>query len=1621
MELKDLVHPKFAEDVEPELFKIMTGLESPPLSVPQICSLVASTPDGIPLAFGSPDALYMSVLAAVYQDDDAHDTCTLTACLNPLHPGPCKGWKGTLHEVSPGAWKALESARVEKANHTRIKKIEALKAQGKPIPHKLLQPIVAKQHPNAGKTAASATGEAHAAGKAISDASGVHVNEPGKVTLGQAVKQIVPTDATAEKGAKGKKPTVASKGIAHVIAQEKVTPQYKLDKADKITPEQWAALSHDEKAIVRGELVKIQKDGFGPQQKKATELLAKLNEPKAEAPKASPIGVPTSAEAQAQIDKQVGNGPKAAEPLAPGTPGTITTPSGKVYQKVTLKNAAEPEAKPETPAAPTAPATTKGEKHVYTVVHDGETITRTSTADYTHASLVQKGHDGPVVVWGFHKSEKNALGTPLTSMQKKNGFKVVGALPVTKEPLKKKSTKQEPKLGELTPGAPGTITTPSGKTYQKVALKEPSSGDQVAAVVAISDAIPGIKAISEGGDTKLTAAFDKLKGGGKLEDALPFKAAVNALAQKALKVATEDGMPGLGHGTGDIGIPEFNHEIRDHILAGKPGLPPLVQKMLDHHASVKAKEEHENKAVADLIKAHEANPPKVKNATAAVGMTPSGLAKQIQKHGPVKVTINGVTHKVGFEGTGDHAELVQVTGIGPGTGHYVIKTPGGEKIQLGKGEQITVHAPEAGAKLGGPKPPEALKAVEKPKDLPKHVQHAIDMANGHAPGASWSKNHLLAYAPLTAEEFHALPGDTQDKILQDLNKATEKLLDPKKIQAVKDTLEKFKGSSKVSAPAKDVSFTHDLHDHSISAAQAKTAADQADTATLWNAVKSVTGLHEGNNPDSPAHDTHATTTAKHLSDMLLESYDAAVTSDPQAKEAVKEFRNTITGYMHTQAVSEAKKKAFNAIGMKLATDSKDLSPLEKAALQKYQSYLLAHHVKTDQPHLGEQLNDATKAKIVLTGKLDAVKKKHEAPAPSSMSPAQIGSEAEKLLGSEAVLPNVNLKMAEAKAAFAVGKEQADAEAAKYPAAIMTNPTVLAKHNSLVQDAGQLAATKASQSKLIAHIAEHHTAVVKSGHAPDGTPLTAHDKDVIQAHKTLLYQSHGYLNTVEEQQKEKVAKSTAQFHLAAQNAEDLIPANVPAVTLSDFDKGAIEEAYSNAWGKHASKAVLYGVKGWTQKQQMKEHADYAPLTQDLGNLKALSGRVALAHARLHTASLNVPTDPETGDKLPGPEKDAWLAAAVDVVDVQQEFDKVHKLAQARLDTIRTDVGLKKRALPKADNAAVKTAAAESGYYKSGGYGGPNYGKSHTAKHYMLAKVGPKHAVAHQSASEKKAATLAKLVESAPPTPVVKAPTSALPKSAIPSASVAGTTPTKAAAEAHGFKYVDSVDNTTHDWSYGKGPAYIADEAHFKELQEHLAKPDTQFGIGAQKKFQWSIGNMQGKGASSAQHGSLHSYTGSGYTSVNSKLNSLPPGAKKTGSTSVANIDAAMAASPPMEGDVVLYRGFSNPKGVFGSSGKWNDVNVAGMEWSQRSYSSTSGSLSTSASFAGSHGVVMRIIIPKEMQVKGINAKGGQHTSENEIILQRGLRYRVVADYGTHGSYNQRFIDVMVVPNPYDKAE
>lgn len=386
-------------------YAIMTG-QAPPFD---LGTIVASL-NAVPAAVKLPGSLTATIDAWINQDDDAHEPCSLTACRHPLHPGPCKGWKGTLHSVAPGTYHQIEGERVRKANERRLKRIADLKAQNKPIPRRLLEEIKPKPAPVAavpsgqvGQKADLAGGQAHVAGQAVSHAAGVQVKTAPPLPLGP----------------KQKKPTVAGRGPAFVITQPKVTDQYKLDKAAKITPSEWASLSAADKKAIRDELEAIKVRGFGPQQKKADELLAKF-------PAASTLGTP---------------GPAISQPgkvsLGQATKAIPSTPSSAP-------------AAPTTPAAPSASG--RPAKFVHSVVGpDGKTVTRTSHREYTHASVVRLSN-GDKVVWGFHGSEAAARSATLTSQQKKNGMAVIDALPVKREPLKN---------GSAAPSAPSSPTPPS--------------------------------------------------------------------------------------------------------------------------------------------------------------------------------------------------------------------------------------------------------------------------------------------------------------------------------------------------------------------------------------------------------------------------------------------------------------------------------------------------------------------------------------------------------------------------------------------------------------------------------------------------------------------------------------------------------------------------------------------------------------------------------------------------------------------------------------------------------------------------------------------------------------------------------------------------------------------------------------------------------------------------------------------------------------------------------------------------------------------------------------------------------------------------------------------------------
>ncbi len=81
----------------------------------------------------------------------AHVECNLSVfCRNPLHPGPCKGWKGTLAKVAPGTLKLIEEERKKKLAAKKAAKAAAV-AKASKIVDKAKRGAEVDNHPNAKK------------------------------------------------------------------------------------------------------------------------------------------------------------------------------------------------------------------------------------------------------------------------------------------------------------------------------------------------------------------------------------------------------------------------------------------------------------------------------------------------------------------------------------------------------------------------------------------------------------------------------------------------------------------------------------------------------------------------------------------------------------------------------------------------------------------------------------------------------------------------------------------------------------------------------------------------------------------------------------------------------------------------------------------------------------------------------------------------------------------------------------------------------------------------------------------------------------------------------------------------------------------------------------------------------------------------------------------------------------------------------------------------------------------------------------------------------------------------------------------------------------------------------
>lgn len=164
--------------------------------------------------------------------------------------------------------------------------------------------------------------------------------------------------------------------------------------------------------------------------------------------------------------------------------------------------------------------------------------------------------------------------------------------------------------------------------------------------------------------------------------------------------------------------------------------------------------------------------------------------------------------------------------------------------------------------------------------------------------------------------------------------------------------------------------------------------------------------------------------------------------------------------------------------------------------------------------------------------------------------------------------------------------------------------------------------------------------------------------------------------------------------------------------------------------------------------------------------------------------------------------------------------------------------------------------------------------------------------------------------------------------------------------------------------------------------------------------------------------IRAYTSNAYQRVNEGLRYAAKGESLRKTTDpkyrgiISGLDSAMNKAGGSKADAVLYRGSgASPHRILGRA--WNDeADNTGLEFSAASFSSTTQRREV-AQRAFSAGFIMRVHVPKG--TKGISVEANSRVpGEREVLLDRGLRFRVVKDHGKPEK-GPRMLDVEVVPS------
>jgi hypothetical protein len=129
-----------------------------------------------------------------------------------------------------------------------------------------------------------------------------------------------------------------------------------------------------------------------------------------------------------------------------------------------------------------------------------------------------------------------------------------------------------------------------------------------------------------------------------------------------------------------------------------------------------------------------------------------------------------------------------------------------------------------------------------------------------------------------------------------------------------------------------------------------------------------------------------------------------------------------------------------------------------------------------------------------------------------------------------------------------------------------------------------------------------------------------------------------------------------------------------------------------------------------------------------------------------------------------------------------------------------------------------------------------------------------------------------------------------------------------------------------------------------------------------------------------------------------------------------LDQALDASRIPE-PVTVLRGYAN--GTYILPEDWQTRDLTGLTWTDPAYTSTTADPEGAETYAGAvedRGFAVRLHLPAGTSALTIRDEPGGLDDEGEVVLPRGLHFRVTRDRGVQGDYGIRWLDVEATPGP-----